>query len=99
MRSAFIVSALCAGLVLAGCSAHSTFPVVPNSTLSATQAGVHPAATPVIKQFRIPTHASGVTADTLGPDGNIWFVERAANKIGSVTPSGAFHEYVIPTAN
>src|SRR5439155_17947001 len=32
-----------------------------------------------------------------GPDGNLWFAEMAANKIGSITPKGEITEYSVPT--
>jgi virginiamycin B lyase len=35
---------------------------------------------------------------TVGPDGQIWFAEMAANKIGRVTLTGEFSEFEIPTA-
>src|SRR5205823_2068604 len=34
-----------------------------------------------------------------GPDGNVWFVEYAGNKIGRITPSGTITEFEIPTAD
>lgn len=34
---------------------------------------------------------------TVGPDGQIWFAEMAANKIGRVTATGEFTEFDIPT--
>src|SRR5438309_313530 len=34
-----------------------------------------------------------------GPDGNLWFTEENLNKVASVTTSGVFTEYPIPTAN
>jgi len=34
----------------------------------------------------------------LGPDGNLWFVENAGNKVAKVTPSGTITEYTFPTA-
>src|SRR5262249_47071764 len=34
-----------------------------------------------------------------GPDGNLWFTEANADKIGRITPSGAITEFSIPTAN
>jgi virginiamycin B lyase len=34
---------------------------------------------------------------TVGPDGQLWFAEMAANKIGRVTLTGAFTEFDIPT--
>ena len=32
-----------------------------------------------------------------GPDGNLWFSESNGNKIGRVTPAGAFTEYPLST--
>jgi streptogramin lyase len=32
----------------------------------------------------------------LGPDGNLWFTENSAKKIGKVTPTGTITEYAIP---
>jgi streptogramin lyase len=32
-----------------------------------------------------------------GPDGNVWFTEFAANKIGRITPGGSITEFPIPT--
>lgn len=34
---------------------------------------------------------------TIGPDGQIWFAEMAANKIGRLTLTGEFSEFAIPT--
>jgi virginiamycin B lyase len=34
-----------------------------------------------------------------GPDGNLWFTENTANKIGRITISGAVTEFPIPTVN
>ena len=33
---------------------------------------------------------------TAGPDGNMWFTEPFAKKVGKVTPSGAFTQYTVP---
>ncbi len=40
--------------------------------------------------------AMGIAA---GPDGNIWFTESSANKIGQITTAGVITEFPIPTAN
>jgi len=32
-----------------------------------------------------------------GPDGNVWFGEGNANKIGRLTPQGTLTEFAIPT--
>jgi streptogramin lyase len=52
-----------------------------------------------ISEFRLPTAESYPYGITRGPDGNLWFTEYVANRIGRITPHGAVTEYVIPTAN
>jgi streptogramin lyase len=32
-----------------------------------------------------------------GPDGNLWFCENAANKVGRIAPSGIITEFPVPT--
>src|SRR6266571_2444008 len=49
-------------------------------------------------EYTVPTGASGPESITSGPDGNLWFTEAFANKIGKVTTSGSFTEYGVPTA-
>jgi streptogramin lyase len=49
--------------------------------------------------YPIPTadgHPSGITA---GPDGNIWFTELDASRIGRMSPAGAVVEFPTPTAS
>jgi len=36
---------------------------------------------------------------TAGPDGALWFVEGAANKIGRITTAGTISEFPLPTPN
>lgn len=48
-------------------------------------------------EFPTPTSASGPLKIAIGTDGNLWFTESAANKIGRISPSGAIAEYSIPT--
>jgi streptogramin lyase len=38
----------------------------------------------------VGSHPQGICA---GPDGNVWFVEAQADKIGKITPAGAITEY------
>lgn len=46
------------------------------------------------------TSSSGPQGVCLGPDGNIWFCETAANKIGKMSPTGTMiAEYTIPTGS
>ncbi len=39
--------------------------------------------------------AAGIAA---GPDGDMWFTELAAGKVGRITPSGRVREFAVPTA-
>src|SRR5215475_5421800 len=48
------------------------------------------------KSFRIPTNNSEPEGITLGPDGNMWFTEAAANQIGRIDPEGNITEFVVP---
>jgi virginiamycin B lyase len=56
------------------------------------------AAAQAITEFHIPTANSQPFGVTAGPDGNIWFTELAANKIGQITPTGVVTEFPVPTA-
>jgi virginiamycin B lyase len=56
-------------------------------------------AQPTITEYPLPTAASNPTAIIKGSDGNLWFVETAANKIGKITTAGAITEFAIPTPN
>ena len=47
--------------------------------------------------YAIPTSSSGVSDITPGPDGNMWFTENTADKIGVVTPTGVITEYAGPS--
>jgi virginiamycin B lyase len=44
------------------------------------------AAAPTVTEFPLPTANAGAGDIVLGPDGNLWFTEKTANKIGRVTP-------------
>ncbi len=61
--------------------------------------GSTPRATPTISEFTVPSPRSVPFHITTGADGNLWFTERDANKIGRMTPSGVFSEFQIPTPN
>jgi virginiamycin B lyase len=50
--------------------------------------------------YKVTTPNSGLTGITKGSDGNLWFTETRANKIGMVTADGVtVKEYPVPTAN
>ena len=53
--------------------------------------------THAITEFPIPTNAGRPHGITAGPDGNLWFTEWAANKIGTINPTThAITEFAIP---
>ena len=54
-----------------------------------------------IQTFRVAIANAGLAGIALGQDGNLWFTESNANKIGRFNPAGAgtFTEYPVPTAN
>jgi streptogramin lyase len=52
-----------------------------------------------VNEFSTMTANSTPTAMTIGPDGNLWFTESSANKIGRITRSGTVTEFTVPTAN
>jgi virginiamycin B lyase len=56
-------------------------------------------ASPTVNSFNIPTSNAEPFNITSGPDGNLWFTELNANKIGQLTPLGQFTEFNIPSSN
>jgi streptogramin lyase len=56
------------------------------------------AAIPIDLEVAIPTANSTPGALTVGPDGNLWFVEQSGNNIGRITTTGSITEFAIPTA-
>lgn len=49
-----------------------------------------------ITEFAVPTPLSGPSGITVGPDGNLWFVETVAGKVGRITTSGVITEFPLP---
>lgn len=64
--------------------------------VSSVVAGRSGAAT--IDEFAIPTAASLPQDLVVGPDGNVWFTQRAADKIGRITSEGAVTEFSLPSS-
>lgn len=52
----------------------------------------------VVSEYPVPTAGSNPAGITAGPDGNVWFAEQAASKLGKLTTGGSFTEYTVPTA-
>lgn len=50
-------------------------------------------------EFPVPTPSSAPGGIATGADGNLWFTEDNADKIGRTTPAGITTEYSIPAAN
>jgi streptogramin lyase len=48
-------------------------------------------------EYTIPTASSSPWDIALGPDGNLWFTESAANQIGRLSTGGGITEFAIPT--
>ena len=78
--------------VLAGCgqtpSGQSATPTASPRALKSGQ---------TLTEFALPTTHAGPESITTGPDGNLWFTEHDANKIGRITPTGEVTEFPIPT--
>lgn len=77
-------------IVLLSCVLVSTLSVP--SLGDGSQGSVESASVATITEFPLPTGGSpdGITA---GPDGNLWFTEFSAGKIGRITTTGAITEF------
>lgn len=62
-----------------------------NSARQATRGGF-------IAEYDVPTAESGTNDIVSGTDGNLWFTEQQANKIGRLSTAGSFAEYTLPVA-
>src|SRR5207253_2576310 len=49
----------------------------------------------VLAEYVVPTSTDALTGITLGPDGNVWFLEEHADKVGKITPAGSITEFSI----
>ncbi|HTY96384.1 MAG TPA: hypothetical protein VMB91_05045 [Solirubrobacteraceae bacterium] len=54
---------------------------------------------PTAVEYPIPTASSEPTGITAGPEGEVWFTERKADAIASITQAGTVKEFPIPTPN
>jgi virginiamycin B lyase len=46
--------------------------------------------------FRAPSEVE-ISSIVTGPDGNLWFAETGANRIGTITPAGQITEFPLPS--
>ena len=51
-----------------------------------------------VAEFPIPTATSISQEIVLGPDGNLWFTEQTADRIGRITPAGVVTEFTVPAS-
>jgi virginiamycin B lyase len=51
-----------------------------------------------ITEFSVPTASSGLLGITAAFDGNLWFTEQSANKLGRITTAGVITEFPLPVA-
>ncbi|HMH50707.1 MAG TPA: FG-GAP-like repeat-containing protein [Candidatus Acidoferrum sp.] len=75
-----------------GCAGCGDVPVPARFT------AISPATPPLFRPFALPNAGSAPVGITAGPDGNLWFTERAGNRIGNITPAGVITEFPLPTA-
>jgi streptogramin lyase len=50
----------------------------------------------VLTEFPVPTAASSPTDIVRAADGNFWFTEFGADRVGRITPAGVVTEFVLP---
>jgi streptogramin lyase len=50
-----------------------------------------------VRTFRVPSPAADLHQIVAGPDGALWFTEKGANKVASISTAGQITEYPIPT--
>jgi streptogramin lyase len=63
-----------------------------NSTVNVTYSGD---ICGVFTEFPVPTINADPIGISSGPDGNLWFTECVAGKIGKISPAGAITEYPV----
>ncbi len=87
-------------VLLAACASATATPPAPTiipSTVPPTLAPTQ-APNPQVVEYNLPTSASEPGGIVAGPDGALWFVETAVNKIGRISTDGIVTEYPVPTA-
>ena len=79
-------------VILAACGSTQSHPPGAGGTQTQPKLGT-------IILFSIPTAVSQPWGIVMATNGNLWFTEYYANKIGRITPGGKITEYAIPTAD
>jgi probable HAF family extracellular repeat protein len=65
---------------------------------SATSAGLVVTGGAAITEFAIPSGGDPLDL-AIGPDGNVWFTEYFAGRIGRITPTGVITEFAVPNCS
>ena len=75
-------------------------PLMARSIPAARSGATRARAKPVIREHRIPTTGSKPYIAVEGPDGNLWFCDNGASKIGCFDPRNrTFREFSLPSAD
>lgn len=103
--AAVLVLAVLAASLFGYLGGRTTSVTTPTPTVRPTATPVSwPTAAPstltgVVREFNVPTRGANPNFIVAGPDGNLWFTEDHANKIGRSTPQGTITEFTVPTTN
>lgn len=89
------LASLCAALVLASCSPHTSAPLpglasIHRASMSAPGSGAH-----FVAEYPISGPSFALAS---GNDGNVWFAEAFNSKVGRITPAGVLTEFGVPLA-
>jgi len=76
-----------------------TLQMRPASGATGTVSVSFPTPPGTIAEFTIPTAGAYPWFITSGPDGNLWFSEWYAKKIGQITPWGSITEFAMPSGS
>src|SRR5215212_7899362 len=95
-----LVSVLMFVIVLLSACTPAATPPAPTAVPPTVAPTVAPtqATNSQIVEYDLPTSGSEPGGIVVGPDGALWFVETAVNKIGRISTDGVVTEYPVPTA-
>jgi virginiamycin B lyase len=70
--------------------------ITPDGVITQFAAGITPSPANDIYPDPHQYQPVSPTRLTTGPDGNVWFVEQMANRVGRITPDGTITEFAVP---
>jgi virginiamycin B lyase len=86
-------------ILLAGAYSHAPPPLQPGARGGLGSCSVSPGSIFSVHEFALPAKYSFPGGIAAGPDGNVWFSETGADKIGRITPEGAITEFPLTPAS